>query len=102
MKRLLFALSTLALLGTVIPEPAHSVLTVTAQSVELTDDVVADIIVQDSRDRYHETRGPCACPYDTARNGRVCGERSARSRPDGAPPLCYRKDVTPEMIERHR
>jgi hypothetical protein len=94
MKRLLFALSTLALLATVIPA--------TGQPVALTDAAIADTIVQKSRDAYHATGKPCACPDDTARNGSACGGRSAYSRPGGASPLCYRKDVKPEMIEARR
>ena len=37
-------------------------------------------------------------PYNSARNGSNCGARSAYSRPGGAEPLCYPKDVTSGMI----
>ena len=94
MKRLLFALSTLALLGTGVPA--------TAQSVALTDTGIAASIVRESRNKYYATGKPCACPHDKARNGTACGGRSAYSRKVGAEPLCYRSDVTPEMIERYR
>ena len=80
MKRLLFALSTLALLGTGVPA--------TAQSVALTDTGIAASIVRESRNKYYATGKPCACPDDKARNGTAWGGRSA--------------DVTPEMIERYR
>ena len=63
---------------------------------------IAAIIVQASRDQYHATGRPCACPDDTARNGSSCGGRSAYSRPGGAEPLCYPTDVTPTMIEQYR
>ena len=43
MKRLLFALSTLALLGTLVPA--------TAQSVALTDTDISDIVVRNSRNK---------------------------------------------------
>lgn len=33
--------------------------------------------------------GSCDCPYDYARNGSVCGGRSAYSRPGGREPICY-------------
>ncbi len=33
--------------------------------------------------------GSCDCPYDVMRNGRVCGGRSAYSRPGGRRPQCY-------------
>jgi hypothetical protein len=68
----------------------------------LTAAAIAAIIVQASRDQYHATGGPCACPDDTARNGSSCGGRSAYSRPGGAAPLCYPGDVTAAMIEQHR
>src|ERR1700730_10438306 len=63
---------------------------------------IAAIIVKDSRDQYHATGRPCACPDDTARNGSVCGGRSAYSRPGGAAPLCYPSDVTAAMIDSYR
>lgn len=37
--------------------------------------------------------GPCPCPYNVMRNGRSCGGRSAYSRPGGAAPICYPRDV---------
>jgi hypothetical protein len=70
--------------------------------VGLTAAAVAAIIVQASRDQYHATARPCACPDDTMRNGRPCGARSAYSRPGGAAPLCYPSDVTAAMIESYR
>lgn len=33
--------------------------------------------------------GSCDCPYDYARNGSLCGGRSAYSRPGGREPICY-------------
>lgn len=33
--------------------------------------------------------GSCDCPYDYARNGSLCGGRSAYSRPGGRDPICY-------------
>ncbi len=33
--------------------------------------------------------GRCDCPYDLMRNGRLCGGRSAYSRPGGRSPVCY-------------
>jgi hypothetical protein len=68
----------------------------------LTAAAIAAIIVQASRDQYHAGGRPCACPDDTARNGSVCGGRSAYSRPGGAAPLCYPSDVTAAMIEKYR
>jgi hypothetical protein len=68
----------------------------------LTAAAIAAIIIKASRDQYHASGRPCACPDDTMRNGRSCGGRSAYSRPGGAAPLCYPSDVTAEMIEAYR
>lgn len=68
----------------------------------LTAAAIAAIIIQASRDQYHATGKPCACPDDTTRDGRACGGRSAYSRPGGAAPLCYPSDVTATMIEQYR
>jgi hypothetical protein len=68
----------------------------------LTAAAIAAIIVQASRDQYHATGRPCACPDDSARNGSACGGRSAYSRPGGAEPLCYPSDVSAAMIESYR
>jgi hypothetical protein len=70
--------------------------------VALAAAVIAAIIVQASRDRYYATGHLCACPEDLMRNGKLCGGRSAYSRPGGAAPLCYPTDVTPAMIETYR
>jgi len=70
--------------------------------VVLTAAAIAAILIQASRDQYHATGRPCACPDDTMRNGRACGGRSAYSRPGGAVPLCYPRDVTAAMIETYR
>lgn len=68
----------------------------------LTDQQIATILVQASRDAYYKTGHPCACPEDLARNGSRCGGRSAYSRPGGAAPYCYVTDVKREEIERYR
>lgn len=41
--------------------------------------------------------GNCPCPYSVDRAGRSCSRRSGYYRP-GAAPLCYARDVTPEMV----
>lgn len=46
--------------------------------------------------------GPCACPYQSARNGSSCGRRAAYMRPGGYAPLCFAKDVSADMIEEYR
>lgn len=62
------------------------------------DSEIQQAIIQQSVADYKATGHPCACPYNSARNGSSCGNRSAYSRPGGAAPLCYPKDVTPGMI----
>lgn len=66
---------------------------------ELSDAKIRQILIAESRAEYS---GNCPCPYDTDRAGRRCGKRSAYSRPNGAAPLCYDRDVTPEMIRAYR
>lgn len=69
-----------------------------AQRASFTDDQVKQQIIQQSVNAYHAGGHPCACPYDSARNGSSCGRRSAYVRPGGAAPLCYPADVTPGMV----
>ncbi len=68
----------------------------------LTAAAIASILIKTSRDQYHATGKPCACPDDVKRNGRACGARSAYSRPGGAAPICYPHDVTTAMIDAYR
>lgn len=68
----------------------------------LTDDQIRAAIIQVSRNNYYATGHPCACPYDHARNGSICGGRSAYSRPGGAEPKCYPKDVAKSEIDFFR
>lgn len=75
---------------------------VSAGAQPLSDQQIVQRIIQDSRNQYYATGHPCACPYDHARNGSMCGGRSAYSRPGGAEPLCFPKDVTAGMIEAYR
>jgi len=81
---------------------AFLALTLTAGAQSLSDQQIVDRIIQDSRNSYYATGHPCACPYDHARNGSMCGGRSAYSRPGGAEPLCFPKDVTTAMIAVYR
>ena len=72
------------------------------QRSKLADAAVIALIVAGSIALYKATRGPCACPTDTMRNGRACGGNSAWSKPNGAKPLCLPTDVTPVMIQAWR
>jgi hypothetical protein len=64
----------------------------------LTDAQVREAIIKESVAAYMATGHPCACPYNLARNGSQCGGRSAYSRPGGAAPLCYPRDVSDGMV----
>jgi hypothetical protein len=66
---------------------------------KLSDAQIKQILIDESIAAYS---GPCACPYQRARNGSSCGRRSAYSRGGGAEPLCYPKDVSTEMVEEYR
>jgi hypothetical protein len=44
-----------------------------AQAAKLTDAQTVETIIQVSRHDYYGTGHPCACPYDHARNGSMCG-----------------------------
>ncbi|MCH9809522.1 MAG: SH3 domain-containing protein [Alphaproteobacteria bacterium] len=45
--------------------------------------------------------GSCPCPYSRTRSGRKCGGNSAYSRPGGASPLCYARDISEKMIQAY-
>ena len=64
----------------------------------LTDNQIRQQIIRQSVAAYLATGHPCACPYNSARNGSACGARSAYIRPRGAKPICYPSDVTDQMI----
>lgn len=66
---------------------------------ELTDDQIRRLIIESSIAAYS---GRCPCPYNVMRNGRQCGGNSAYSKPGGAEPICYERDVSQRMIEEFR
>ncbi|UUW70547.1 hypothetical protein [Pseudomonas oryzihabitans] len=65
----------------------------------VSDDQVAQQIIKESIANYS---GPCACPYNHARNGSSCGRRSAYSRAGGYDTVCYREDVSADDITAYR
>jgi hypothetical protein len=69
-----------------------------ASAKGLTDAQVRKEIIKESIAEYQASGHPCACPYNSAKNGSSCGKRSAYSRPGGAAPLCFDKDVTDSMV----
>ena len=64
-----------------------------------TDAQIKQAIILQSIASY---RGSCPCPYNVDRAGRMCGRKSAYSRPGGASPICYEKDVTQKMVDDYR
>lgn len=65
----------------------------------LSDPEIRQRIIAESIASYP---GPCACPYNIMRNGRMCGRRSAYSRPGGYAPLCYASDVSDAAVAAYR
>jgi hypothetical protein len=70
-----------------------------ATPITTSDDQIKQQMITQSIAEY---KGNCPCPYSTAKNGSNCGKRSAYSRPRGAKPLCFAKDITPTMIEKFK
>ncbi|MCU5775661.1 hypothetical protein N5923_18560 [Erwiniaceae bacterium BAC15a-03b] len=70
-----------------------------AKSSALSDSQIRQQIIEDSIASYS---GSCACPFNQARNGSSCGKRSAWSRQGGAAPICYKNEVTKEMVNEWR
>jgi hypothetical protein len=64
-----------------------------------TDAQIKQEIIDDSIASY---RGSCPCPYNKDRAGRSCGARSAYSKPGGASPVCYDRDVSQKMVDDYR
>jgi len=64
-----------------------------------TDAEIKQEIIKQSIASY---KGSCPCPYSVDRAGRMCGRRSAYSKPGGASPICYEKDVTQKMRDDYR
>ncbi len=71
----------------------------TAAPAAMSDAEVKQAVIQESIASYP---GPCACPYNLARNGSMCGRRSAYSKPGGYAPICYDSQVTKKMIRAYR
>lgn len=65
----------------------------------LTDDEIRIVLIRQSISSYS---GRCPCPYNVTRNGSRCGKRSAYSRPGGARPYCYLRDVPQLAVERYK
>jgi len=66
----------------------------------LSDGQIARRIISASRSAYYSTGHPCACPDDTTRAGRACGNTAAYARAGGI--KCYPQDVTRADIAAYR
>ena len=73
-----------------------------ADGSRLSDAEIRKLLIRESVEEYLENVGNCPCPYNRMRNGRLCGKRSAWSKPNGEEPLCYDRDVTAEMVDAYR
>jgi hypothetical protein len=72
---------------------------VLAKTSRINDDQVKQQIIEESIASYP---GVCACPFNSARNGSSCGRRSAWSKAGGYAPICYKKEVTKDMVAQWR
>jgi hypothetical protein len=88
-KRLLGVLALLAI----------SISVTAGQTAKQADAEIKQLIIKESIAAY---KGSCPCPYNADKAGRSCGARSAYSKPGGASPLCYEKDVTQKMVDDYR
>jgi len=66
---------------------------------DASDDQIRRYLVLLSIARYS---GSCACPESRDRAGRRCGKRSAYSKPGGASPLCYPRDVSDKRLSEFK
>lgn len=73
--------------------------TTEAKTSKQSDDQIRQLIIENSIASYP---GVCACPFNAARNGSSCGGRSAWSKQGGYAPVCYKKEVSKEMVEEWR
>jgi len=70
-----------------------------AKTSRQTDDQIRQLIIQNSIASYP---GTCACPFNSTRNGSSCGRRSAWSKQGGYAPICYKDEVSKEMVSEWR
>ncbi len=68
----------------------------------MSDDQVKDEIIDNYVTKHLKKKGPCPCPYNKSKDGKSCGARSAWSRKNNKDVICYRSDVTNEMVEKWR
>jgi hypothetical protein len=64
------------------------------------DREIIRMIIQEQRQFYYSSVGPCACPDDRARNGSACGARSGYTKLGGI--KCFPSDVSKADIAKYR
>ena len=74
-----------------------SVFAITLNNTEISN--IKQQIINDSISSYS---GRCPCPYNTMKNGRLCGKSSAYSKPGGKSPICYSRDITTKMVNTYK
>lgn len=72
---------------------------VMAKNNSVSDTKVKENVIAESIASYPSV---CACPFNRARNGSSCGRRSAWSKAGGYAPICYKNEVTDEMVKQWR
>jgi hypothetical protein len=85
---------------------------ITAPTIALeaqSDAEIVQAIIRECRAIYHQGGRPCACPDDHARNGSLCGKRSAYSRPGlgsgsticgtATPPSSWRRGCIQKVVQ---
>lgn len=70
-----------------------------AKSRAVSDEKIKEKVIAESIASYP---GVCACPFNRTRNGSSCGRRSAWSKAGGYAPICYKNEVTNEMVKQWR
>ncbi|MCG8154784.1 hypothetical protein JMY81_03380 [Brenneria goodwinii] len=89
------ALGPVALAIILFCSPIHTM----AQPHKISDEQVKELIIQESISSYP---GRCPCPCNVARNGSQCGKRSAWSRAGGYAPICYKSEISTQMMAEWR
>ncbi len=69
---------------------------------KITDDEIKTEILRDYLTYHLRYRGSCPCPEFRSSDNKRCGKRSAWSRRANKTVLCYKDDVTQDMIDDWR
>ncbi len=67
--------------------------------IKLSDNEIKTEILRDYLTYHIRDRGPCPCPELRSSDNKRCGKRSAWSRNANKTVMCYKDDVTQDMID---